>query len=70
MSERFTPPPTTEEERFLPALLVLGAMSNYEGTDTYRTPEPPRTPYEGNPGQRPDESFTAYRIRIRKEQQP
>jgi hypothetical protein len=71
MSERFTPP-VTDVERFLFACLLLGAMTadyDYGGTDTYRTPEPPGTPYEGYPGQRPGESFTAYRQRVRKEQQ-
>lgn len=60
--------PTTAEERYLFACLVLGAMTDYAGTETYRTPEPPASPYEGHEGQRPGESFTAYRIRVRKEQ--
>lgn len=68
MSERFTPPPI-DVERFLFACLILGAMRDFKGTDMCPKSEPPTTPYQGYEGQRPGESYTAYRIRVRKEQQ-
>lgn len=63
------PAPITPEERFLFACLMLGAMGRTEETETCPVPAPPTSPYQGNAGQREGESFTAYRIRMRKEQQ-
>jgi hypothetical protein len=56
--------PLDELQRYL----LLGAIFQAVTTQLEVKPEPPQSPYQGYEGQRPGESFTAWRQRVRKEQ--
>lgn len=60
--------PDIDPEKFIRAALLLGALTSLYARAERETHTVAPPLYTGNPGQRPGESYTQWRIRVRKEQ--